>query len=271
VTPCWGRCSPGAGIRYLVVRNDLAPARSGTTALRFVYATIANSPGLTQVAQYGPDMTAPYDANRLIDLGLTRPRGAVDIFLNAAWQNEVAVLPADGTVVANGSADELPTLVEAGLAQQTPVIFGTAPASVAAHNPTVSVLTDGIRRREFGFGGISRYSETMTAGAPFTVARAAHDYLPSPAGALSTVSYNGITDVRASSSASDATSARVQERSRLAVGSGRRRSRDVMAQCVPARCGRPMDRGRASGGDRDNRVSRSPSLAHRGHFPPACG
>lgn len=204
--PMLGPLLARAGIRYLVVRNDLAPARSGTTALRFVHATIANSPGLTQVAQYGPDMTAPYDANRLIDLGLTRPRGAVDIFLNAAWQNEVAVLPADGTVVANGSADELPTLVEAGLAQQTPVIFGTAPASVAAHNPTVSVLTDGIRRREFGFGGISRYSETMTAGAPFTVARAAHDYLPSPAGALSTVSYNGITDVRASSSASDATS-----------------------------------------------------------------
>jgi arabinofuranan 3-O-arabinosyltransferase len=205
--PALGQVLARAGIRYLVVRNDLVQAPSDATALRFVHATIANSPGFTRVAQFGPDLSQSFDPNRLIDLGLTRAQGAVDIYENPAWRNDVAVLPAAGTIVSSGSADELPALITAGLGPDTPVIFGAAPAQVSDDAATVSALTDGIRRREFGFGGVSGYSATMTANAPFTTARAAHDYLPAAPGPLSTVTYRGIADVRASSSASAVTSA----------------------------------------------------------------
>jgi arabinofuranan 3-O-arabinosyltransferase len=195
-----------AGIRYLVVRNDLAATSSAVAALRFVHATVADAPSLIRVAQFGPDVAAPDDANRLVDLGITKPSGAVEVYENTEWRDTVAVLPAAGAVVANGSTDNLPALLSAGLAPQTPVIFGSAPGAVASSGRPVSVLTDGTRRREFGFGGVSNYSATLTASAPFTTKRAVHDYLPAGRDDLSVATYSGITDVRASTSASDANS-----------------------------------------------------------------
>jgi arabinofuranan 3-O-arabinosyltransferase len=196
-----------AGIRYLVVRNDLDTGRSDATPLRFVHATIAASPGLRQVATFGPALNVTDDPNRLVDLGLSTTHSAVEVYTNALWADDVSLLPASGVVVANGSADQLGQLVSAGLAPMTPVIFGPVPAAVtSAGVPIRRVATDGIRRREFGFGGIANYSETMSAIQPFSLPRAAHDYLPAHSGPLSTAVYLGIADVRASSSASTPTS-----------------------------------------------------------------
>ena len=64
----------------------------------------------------------------------------------------------------------------------------------------------GLQTAKGGFGGIANYSQTLTAHQPFSVRRAAHDYVPADSGPLSTVAYSGIADVRASSSASDPTS-----------------------------------------------------------------
>lgn len=194
-----------SGIRYLVVRNDLDTGRSGATPLRFVHATISNSPGLVPAASFGPRLTAPYDARRLVDLGLTRSEGAVDVYANTAWRAQVALLPADGTLVANGSSDQLPQLVATGLSATTPVIFGTEPAAVrAAGAATAAVFTDGTRRREFGFGGVDQYSATMTAAQPYVAQRAVHDYLPDGSADLSTIDYTGISDVQVSSAAGSA-------------------------------------------------------------------
>ncbi len=70
----------------------------------------------------------------------------------------------------------------------------------------MTALTDGVRRREFG---VRRHQPVLRHDdghpAVSTDNRAAHDYLPSPAPALSTVSYPGIADVQASSSGADAT------------------------------------------------------------------
>jgi arabinofuranan 3-O-arabinosyltransferase len=192
-----------AGIRYLVVRNDLDTAASGAAALRFVHATIAASGDFRRVAGFGSRPLA-IDRNRLIDLGLTTSRSAVDVYLNEAWTGQVRMLPASAAVLANGSADNLGELLGAGLPADAPVVFGDPPAALRAAARRVS--TDGIRRREFGFGGIDTYSNTLTAHEPFSAVRSAHDYLPARPGRLTTARYSGIADVTASTAASDAAS-----------------------------------------------------------------
>ncbi len=196
-----------AGIGYVVVRNDLDSRASGATPLPFVRATLANSPGLRKVATFGPDVVPPADPDRLIDLGLTTPAGAVLVYAVSGAGGRAEVVPSAQTVRALGSADELPALVDRGLAKpDTPVIFGAADEP-AGHGP-LTVVTDGIRRREAAFSAVNQKSATMTAGEPFRATRKVHDYLPSNPGRLSTIRYIGISGVSASSSGSN-TGARV--------------------------------------------------------------
>jgi arabinofuranan 3-O-arabinosyltransferase len=194
-----------SGIRYVVVRNDLDTTASDTTPLQFVYATLDNSAGLRAVHTFGPNVTSVPDPNRLVDSGATATRPAITVYENTAWRDDVSLLPVSQAVTANGSADNLPELTAAGVTPDQPVIFGpsTLPRS-AGSVPVMTALTDGVRKREFSFGGTNRYSDTMTASQPYEVKRAAHDYLPSPAPPLSTVSYQGIEDVTASTSGADA-------------------------------------------------------------------
>jgi arabinofuranan 3-O-arabinosyltransferase len=192
-----------SGIRYVVVRNDIDPARSQTVSPLFVTQTLRDSPGFRLVAHFGAG-TPTSDPNRLTDLGATNLPGAVTIFADTEWTGPVAVDAAANVVHANGSADELPDLLAAGVKSDQPVEFGDALQNTSG----LSVLDDGVRRRDFGFGGIDSYSGTLAAGQPFTTARKVHDYLPSPAPALSTVSYFGIAGITASSSGADASALR---------------------------------------------------------------
>jgi arabinofuranan 3-O-arabinosyltransferase len=192
-----------AGIRYVMVRRDLDTGLSGSTPLLYTELTLENTPGFTQVAHFGPNLSAPSDPNRLTDFGATRPAGSVTVYQNPGWQGAAALLPTSQAVAANGSADSLTQLSAAGVGPDSPVLFGSASKQATDAHPE-TVLDDGVRRREFGFGGISQYSATMTATQPFTTTRAAHDYLPSPGPPLSTVKYLGIGGVSASSSGADA-------------------------------------------------------------------
>jgi arabinofuranan 3-O-arabinosyltransferase len=195
-----------AGIQYVVVRNDLDAAASNATPPFFARATLANSPGFQPQTTFGPNAFGTGDPRRLVDLGATGAAGAVTIYRNTEWQSLVGLYPASQTVVANGLSDTLPELSSAGVGDDQPVVFGALPSGwPTTIAPPEVALTDGTRRREFGFGDIDRYfSATMSASQPFRLQRAAHDYLPDPAPALSTVGYQGITDVSASSSGDDA-------------------------------------------------------------------
>jgi arabinofuranan 3-O-arabinosyltransferase len=190
-----------AGIRYVVVRNDLNTAASAATNLAFVHATLRATPGFSAVTSFGrPPEFAP-DRNRLVDVGATVIRPAIEIYQAPGWSGVVGLLPASSTVLATGSADSLGALVEAGIGAQAPVLFG----SDAAGAEGVTVVTDGIRRREATFGQPGGTSATLTADQPYRQSRAAQDYLPPSPGVLSTVGYGGgVTDVQASSSGADA-------------------------------------------------------------------
>ena len=193
-----------SGIGYVILRNDLDAQASAATQLPFVRATLASSPGLREVARFGPDLVAPADPNRLIDLGLTGPSGAVQVYSVAGATGDVGIMPAANTLRATGSADELADLVDRGLGNpQTPVVFSAATTSRRTGEP-VTVVTDGVRRREAAFSTVNQASATMTAGQPFRATRALHDYLPADGGALSVIRYVGIAGVSASSSGSGA-------------------------------------------------------------------
>ena len=186
-----------AGMRYLVVRNDLDTVASGTTNLAFVHATIANTPGLPLVASFGPaDRFAP-PTGQLVDLGATVPRPAVQVYEVAATQGPVSLLPALALTTANGSADQLGSMLADGVAASAPVTFGSP--------RNASVVTDGIARREVTFGQTGVPYATMTADQPFGQRRAAHDYLPAGTGPTSSWAYTGdLAGLSASSSGADA-------------------------------------------------------------------
>ncbi len=187
-----------SGIRYVIVRNDINAAASQTVSPLFVTQTLLNSPGFRQVAHFGASATS-HDPNRITDLGATSLPGAVTVFSDDDWAGPVAVASAANVVHANGSSDELPQLVADGVRADQPVEFGPVDDSGSG----VSMLDDGLRRREFGFGGIDSYSETLEAAQPFRAVRATPDYLPTPTPPLSSVSYPGVAGISASSSGAD--------------------------------------------------------------------
>lgn len=190
-----------AGIGYLVIRADLVPTADATD-IGIVRSTVLGSPGLSTVQSFGPAMRVTGASNRVIDSGLGNNVAAIQILAVDGGAGRVDVVDADHAVVANGSADELPALIAAGLQPHTPVLFG-ADASAAGVSDPVRVLTDGLRKREVPFGSPAPLVATMTADQPYQITRVAHDYLPDNAGALSSMQYQGIADVRASSSGSD--------------------------------------------------------------------
>ncbi|HEX4726584.1 MAG TPA: alpha-(1-_3)-arabinofuranosyltransferase family protein, partial [Jatrophihabitans sp.] len=201
-----------SGIGFLVVANDLNTYRSGATPLMLLHATIDDTPGFTRMASFGPDVgSAGSGANKLLDGGASIARPSVQIYrVRAPDTAEVApgqtplvsVEPLSQAVAANGTSDQLGSLVRAGLAADRPVLFD-ADAAAAGLPASQRVLTDGIRKRQASFGNAFATSATMTAGQSYTGHRAAYDYLPVKAGPLSVMTYRSISDITASSSGSD--------------------------------------------------------------------
>jgi arabinofuranan 3-O-arabinosyltransferase len=188
-----------SGIGYLAVRADLAPTADATD-IGTVLGTLRSSPGLSLVASFGPSERETGASNRVIDEGVANGIAAIQILRVGGASGPVSMQPLGNAVLANGSAEQLPNLIEAGLPPSTPVLFGAGADGLTGAR---TVTTDGIRRREIQFGHPGYVGATMTADQPFQLARPAHDYLPADAGALSNWQYTGIADVRASSAGSD--------------------------------------------------------------------
>ncbi|SHF59240.1 arabinofuranan 3-O-arabinosyltransferase [Jatrophihabitans endophyticus] len=191
-----------SGIRWVVVRNDLDTGSSQATRLSYVHATLATSPGLRQRAHFGPRFGGSGYPGLLTDNGAGGDRPAVQIYEVDGYRGPVEVTPASAAIAATGSADALPGLVRRGLAADRPVLFGDAAAAVP---DAPLVADDGVRRREIVFGTPGYLAATTTAGQPFELSRAEHDYLPTGTTALSTMRFVGIAGVAASSSGADVT------------------------------------------------------------------
>ncbi|HEY2506083.1 MAG TPA: alpha-(1-_3)-arabinofuranosyltransferase family protein, partial [Streptosporangiaceae bacterium] len=156
-----------AGIRYVVVRNDISPAEAGYTPPQQANETMAQS-GFRRVAAFGPAVAAApfYPDLAGLTRGLANSYPAVEIFAAppAAGPDSgpVSALPVSQTVLVNGGPDALLQLAAEGS------LGATAPTVIAgdklASKPALWAITDGQRRADDDFGTTSGYqSFTYTA------------------------------------------------------------------------------------------------------------
>jgi arabinofuranan 3-O-arabinosyltransferase len=154
-----------AGVRYVVVRNDLDPATIGYVSPQIINQTLALS-GFSRVASFGPAISSSvsYLAQPLTP-GPAASYPAVEIFQAAdpAWRpsGPVAALPVGKTVLVNGGPDSLLALAGQGVVTSQPAVIAGDPLPV---RPDLWAVTDGQRRADMNFGQTSQdVSFTYTA------------------------------------------------------------------------------------------------------------
>ncbi len=186
-----------AGVRYVVLRNDLAPEASPTPPA-VARAALVGSPGLRLAAQFG--RMSGSTAGRLIGLAGPLPeRPAVEIFaVGSTASPRAQLLTAPATGLSGGPE---------ALAGSLPTDPGLPYVAVADGGPTADVLvTDTQRRRarNMGSAAASAYGPTLPIGSVPAPGRPAADVLAYDGERHQTTSVlDGAVDVTASSSAAD--------------------------------------------------------------------
>jgi arabinofuranan 3-O-arabinosyltransferase len=203
-----------AGVRYLVVRNDLDPGQVGYAPPALVHQTLALS-GFTRVASFGPPIGGAQiepRATRAQQAALPR-YPAVEVFAAAGSPgagplNPVSTLPVSQTVLVNGGPDSLLQLTGQHLLSpgQPAIIAGDPLPGVT---PARWAVTDGQRRADTLFGMVNdnvSYTYTATETNPVKAAQLGRaggpprQLLPVPAAGHQTVAVlSGAASVSASS------------------------------------------------------------------------
>ena len=156
-----------AGVRYVVVRNDLDPQQVGYTSAALVHQTLALS-GFTRVASFGPPIGGAQlepRATRAQQAALPS-YPAVEVYAAASGPlGPVTTLPVSQTVLVNGGPDSLLQLTGQGLLGpgQPAIIAGDVWPAVSPA-PAEWAVTDGQRREDTLFGLVNaNVSYTYTA------------------------------------------------------------------------------------------------------------
>src|SRR5580692_4451172 len=154
-----------AGVRYVVVRNDLDPQQVGYTSAALGHQTLALS-GFTRVASFGPPIGGAQlepRATRAQQAALpSYPAAEIYAIPGSSPLSPVTALPVSQTVLVNGGPDSLLQLTGQGLLGpgQPAVIAG----DVLVSRPAVWAVTDGQRREDTLFGLVNaNVSYTYTA------------------------------------------------------------------------------------------------------------
>ena len=199
-----------AGVRYVVVRNDLSPNQLGYTPPQTVAATLTLS-GFTRVASFGPMITGNQtDPAAIHQVQAYLPRyPAIEVFQAASAaerpSSPATALPVSGTELVSGGPDSLLQLSGQGLlGDQAAVIAGDK----LAGRPALWSVTDGQRRQDTAFGLTNANTsftytatETNPAGDPLGGAGGPpREILPVPAAGHQTVAVlSGASSVTTSS------------------------------------------------------------------------
>jgi arabinofuranan 3-O-arabinosyltransferase len=160
-----GVASPGlagylarAGIRYVLVRNDLDPAQLGYTPPVVVHATLRAS-GFTRVAAFGtPSPSGPVGQGTALQVEAIEPEyPPVEVFQAASAAGRPGgpadVLPAaDGTLVDGGPAALLQLTAQGLLGSGQPAVITGQNAGVDLPPAVAQDVTDGLRRADTVFG-----------------------------------------------------------------------------------------------------------------------
>ncbi len=194
-----------AGVRYLVVRNDLDTVSAQAPRAILVHEAMDASPGITFERGFGPPIVPFGTGTTVVDARLDAAYSAVEVYRVTSPTE-----PGDGRAVVRDASDTVwsPTttsdavvdLADAGLLSGRAAVLGeSAPDGVT----TTPVLTDSYRRTEVDFGLVhDNRTAVLRADEEYVRARKAHDY---GAGSLSvpvTSTLEGVEEVRASSSQS---------------------------------------------------------------------
>ena len=175
-----------AGIRYVVLRNDLATWESGQPPVALARSALRSSEGVSLAEGFG----APF---RDVSGARVHP---VEIYeLEGPVAGPFMIQAMSDLVSATGSGDDLHTLADAGLGDRTVLFDGDRTAMVEG---LPLVLTDGTRARERYFGGVRGEDASATLSAADLPG--SRDYRPTGDRQLSTVSYRGLASLEASSS-----------------------------------------------------------------------
>ena len=158
-----------AGVRYVVVRNDLDPRQVGYTSAALVHQTLALS-GFTRAASFGPPI-----GGKQIEPRAARAQQAavpsfpaVEVYAPAGPSgppSPVGALPVSQTVLVNGGPDSLLQLTgQRLLGPGQPAIIAGDPRPAVASKPAQWAVTDGQRRADTLFGLVNaNVSYTYTA------------------------------------------------------------------------------------------------------------
>ncbi|MGO9856278.1 MAG: alpha-(1-_3)-arabinofuranosyltransferase family protein [Acidimicrobiales bacterium] len=156
------------GVDYVVERNDLNLKETGAPPPAQVHQVLGETPGLTEVASFGPYLPARqvayghipvYDDPNYLHLR------AVNIYRVDGAPHAVQAYPARDPVVVSGDVGSAIPLVSAGLLQNRAYVLAgdEASAGVAGAPQATWAITDGNQRRATTFGSI-RYNESYLLG-----------------------------------------------------------------------------------------------------------
>jgi arabinofuranan 3-O-arabinosyltransferase len=182
-----------AGVRYLLVRNDLDAARTSAPPPVTVRDALAMAPGVRLVRSFGPLVSGRANSDRVgPDPATSTARyRALDVYEVADSAGLVTAYPSDPIMVSGGPENLF------DVADRGAVVFAGERAA-----PAERLVTDGLRRRDVDFGDVrltASYALTAHEPAPGT-RRPPHDRLPVKGGVhQSTVRMTGAVTLRASS------------------------------------------------------------------------
>ena len=209
----WG--SPGlpaalrrAGVRFLVVRNDLTRSDDVPDPV-LVHQALAASPGVERVAAFGPEVGGQGHLTRagtrvLVSGGWQASYPAVEIFEVPGAGNRAEA--ASTLPVVAGGPEDLPDLTDLGVLGDQPTrLAEDTPLDRAPDGPVV--LTDGLRTRERFFGRLHDGDSAMlTPGDVRRSGNPVRDYLSAGQERWATrIRLDGVRSISTSSSMSDST------------------------------------------------------------------
>lgn len=199
-----------AGVRYLLVRNDLARGADVSDPV-LVHQALNDTPQLQRVASFGPSVGGE---GHLDDDGLGR------LLINGGWQDEYPALEifavpgaaasvpsVDQVPVVVGGPEDLATLADLGILDLAPTVLGVDTVSGDETRGPL-ILTDGLRATERSFGRVhDGRSATLVEGQTRRLSNPTGDYQLDDSGPWMTYAELDGAMLSATSSASDANNA----------------------------------------------------------------
>lgn len=192
-----------AGVRYVVVRNDLRLDAQGDPSIA-VHQSLAQS-GIDRVAEFGPPTGSHVeDLTRTVDERTLVPYPSVEIY-DVGATPDVSIVPRSQLVTATAGPEDVGELAQLYGVDGAAVLGSDAQGHENLLATAPGVLTDGQRRREVFFGRATHNtSQVLAADDPGPEHRRSLDYVSDPRAGETTLLWAGVESVLASSSASDA-------------------------------------------------------------------